>query len=299
MKVTILGTANAWGVNELAGASWPMKGVLSDGRTTVEFRRYRTSLLVETRDGKRILVDCGPDFAHQRREFKVGIPDAILITHPHFDHIGGLDDLNVYRLPGGLPIPVYAHPDCWTAIKHTKGFGYLVEPLGLVSEEHLRPFEDFSIGSVTVTPFPVEHSPHAPGAVGYAFAEQKGNEVKRVLYTGDLWAVSDPTHPLFANAFDVLIMECDRWQGLAGPSVGGGHMSFQEAVRWLTSGVFSDPKPKQVVFVHFGDNGPRGVATTYADWRSSIVDGLRRNGLACVMPNEDLVVGYEGLTFSV
>jgi predicted TIM-barrel fold metal-dependent hydrolase len=140
-----------------------------------------------------------------------------------------------------------------------------------------KPFEDFSIGSVKVTPFMVEHSPHAPGAVGYAFAEQKGNDV----------------------AFDVLIMKCDRWQGLAGPSVGGGHMSFQEAVRWLTTGVFSDPKPKQVVFVHFGDNGPRNVASAYADWRSSIVDDLRRNGLACVMPNEDLVVAYEGLTLSV
>jgi hypothetical protein len=54
MKITILGTANAWGPNPFLNppAPWPMRGVLSTG-IEIEIRKYRTSLLVEGYDGKK------------------------------------------------------------------------------------------------------------------------------------------------------------------------------------------------------------------------------------------------------
>ena len=78
-------------------------------------------------------------------------------------------------------------------------------------------------------------------------------------------------------------------------------MSFLEAVRFLANGAFSNPRPKQVVFVHFGDNGPnesRGpklARSGYKDWRDALISGLTSAGLGDVMPDQDAVVGYEGL----
>lgn len=299
MKVTVLGTANAWGPNPFLMPSplFPLTGTLGSGRT-VEIRKFRTSLLVETEDGKKILVDCGPDFSHQLKEFGFGELDAILITHPHLDHIGGLDELNLYRKTARLPIPTYATRACWDCIKNQRGLGYVVDPLRLVSENVLSTSagtRSLPIGSVTVIPFDVEHHPIAPGAVGFVFEESKEGHKTRILYTGDLWAVSNPNDDLFSEPLDVAIIECDRARGLAGSAFGGGHMSFEEAVRMLRDGVLSRSRPKQVVFVHFGDDGPNGTASTYDDWRNALVDGLRAAGLQDVMWDPDKVVGYEGL----
>jgi len=299
MKVTVLGTANAWGPNPYLNppAPWPMNGLLANG-TSVEIRKYRTSLLVEANDGATIIVDCGPDFSDQLKQFRFHVPDAILITHPHLDHICGLAEHNIYRPTGRLPIPVFATKACWDCIKNQRGLGYVVSPLGLVTENYL--FQDaavpsFSVGSVTITPFAVEHHSVAPGAVGYVFEETNKEHTKRVLYTGDLWAVSNPADPLFSRQFDVVIIECDRWDRLAGPAVGGGHMSFKEAVRMFNDGIFSNPLPRKVVFVHFGDHGPNGTGSTYMDWRNAVISALEQKGLSKVMPNTDEVIGYEGL----
>jgi len=55
-------------------------------------KRYRASALFEV-DGLRILVDCGPDFRSQMLRAGIRHLDAILLTHNHKDHTGGLDDV--------------------------------------------------------------------------------------------------------------------------------------------------------------------------------------------------------------
>lgn len=298
MEVKVLGTSNAWGPNPfLPEPPGPMTGRLSNG-TSVEIRKYRTSLLVTSADKKKILVDCGPDFLHQVREFKedIDIPDAVLLTHSHLDHIGGLDDLSLYRHI--RPIPTYATAVCWDTVVNERGFGYLV---GRVVAQRIlfrgQFANSFYIGSVRVTPFPVEHSPFAPGAVGYVFQETGDADQKCVLYTGDFWALSNPCHKLFESAFDYAIIECDRATGPVGPQVGGGHMSLQEAGRILRDGPLSRPRPKQVVFVHFGDEGPKGTPSSYADWRDGAISELATAGLVGeeLVKDEDAVIGYEGL----
>lgn len=59
-------------------------------------RRLRTSALVETDAGTHILIDCGPDFREQMLHQEFTRLDALLITHEHYDHVGGIDDVRPF-----------------------------------------------------------------------------------------------------------------------------------------------------------------------------------------------------------
>lgn len=55
-------------------------------------KRLRCSALWET-DSVRLLLDCGPDFRQQALLYGIRHLDGVLLTHEHYDHVGGLDDL--------------------------------------------------------------------------------------------------------------------------------------------------------------------------------------------------------------
>ena len=73
-------------------------------------RRLRTSAMLETDEGRRILIDCGPDFRQQMLSIPFRPMEAVLLTHEHYDHVGGLDDLRPFSVFGAAEI--YADPYC-------------------------------------------------------------------------------------------------------------------------------------------------------------------------------------------
>ena len=89
-RLTFLGTGTSQGV--------PMIGCGCDVCRSRDFRdkRLRASVLVEHEDMK-ILVDAGPDFRQQMLRAEVSHLDAILLTHNHKDHTGGLDDIRAFN----------------------------------------------------------------------------------------------------------------------------------------------------------------------------------------------------------
>ena len=97
MKLTFLGTGTSKGVPEI-GCTCPT--CLSTDRRD---KRLRVSALIET-DDARILIDCGPDFRMQM----LGIPfdriDGVLLTHEHYDHTGGIDDLRPFGIFGDIDV---------------------------------------------------------------------------------------------------------------------------------------------------------------------------------------------------
>ena len=89
-RLTFLGTGTSQGV--------PMIGCGCDVCRSSDPRdkRLRASALVDY-CGMRILIDAGPDFRQQMLREGVSHLDAILLTHNHKDHTGGLDDIRAFN----------------------------------------------------------------------------------------------------------------------------------------------------------------------------------------------------------
>lgn len=100
MKITVLGSGTSTGVPQV-GCTCPVCT-----STDPHDKRLRCSGLIETQ-GVRILIDCGPDFREQSLRLPDFQPiDGVLITHEHYDHVGGLDDLRPFC--HFRDVPVYA-----------------------------------------------------------------------------------------------------------------------------------------------------------------------------------------------
>lgn len=89
MKITFLGTGTSTGVPEIGCTCQVCQS------NNPKDKRLRTSALIETK-GKSILIDCGPDFRYQMLRDGHTSLDAVLVTHEHYDHVGGLDDLRPF-----------------------------------------------------------------------------------------------------------------------------------------------------------------------------------------------------------
>lgn len=100
IRLEFLGTGTSQGV--------PMIGCKCDVCSSEDQRdkRLRASVLVDW-CGKRILVDAGPDFRQQMLRAGVSKVDAILLTHNHKDHTGGLDDVRAFNYLEKAPTQIY------------------------------------------------------------------------------------------------------------------------------------------------------------------------------------------------
>lgn len=94
-------------------------------------RRLRTSALLEVQAGAgeplRLLVDAGPDLRQQALRAGLRRLDAVLITHHHYDHVGGLDDLRPFLFANRTPIPVYASAQTAAVLRRTFPYAFVDE----------------------------------------------------------------------------------------------------------------------------------------------------------------------------
>lgn len=160
MKLTFLGSGTSQGIPVIACDCDVCRS--EDPKD----KRLRCSALLEI-DGKRLVIDAGPDFRYQM--LRAGVKDirAILLTHEHKDHIGGLDDVRAFNWVKHGAVEVYA--DIRTKEVVFKDYSYAfseykypgVPEIGM----HVVGTRPFRIDDIEIVPVPVMH--HKLPVTGY------------------------------------------------------------------------------------------------------------------------------------
>ncbi len=152
LTITFLGTGTSGGVPMIACDC----EVCSS--TDQKDKRLRSSILVQS-GTTTIVVDTGPDFRTQMLNFGVKHIDAILFTHPHKDHIAGLDDVKAFTYFSNKPIQIYADALTEEALRRDFYYAFAETKYPGIPEIRLNTItlEPFIIGDIPVQPILVWH----------------------------------------------------------------------------------------------------------------------------------------------
>ena len=193
MRLTFLGTGTSCGVPTIGCQCRTCQS------TNAKDKRLRCSALIES-EQTQLLIDCGPDFRQQAMSLPFRRIDGILITHAHYDHMGGMDDIRPYCQFG--EINVYADPIA------RKG---LLQMLPYCFAEHRYPgvpaiqlheihkHEPFRIGDLDIMPIEVMH--HDLPILGY--------RIGRLTYITDMKTINDEELP-YIEGTEMLVVNALR-----------------------------------------------------------------------------------------
>ena len=194
--VTFLGTGTSHGV--------PMIGCdcTTCHSTDPRDSRLRPSIYVDVPGRGRILVDSSTDLRQQALRYHVTHIDAVVYTHPHADHILGLDDLRRFNMLQGGSIPCYADRRTWEALRKT--FFYVFDGItrqgGGVPQLEPREIDGpFEAAGVRIVPVPILHG-RTP-ILGLRFGS--------FAYLTDCSAIPDESWPLLGG-IDTLVIDALR-----------------------------------------------------------------------------------------
>ena len=157
MKLTFLGTGTSFGI--------PVIGCECVVCTSSDPRNKRTrhALLIEEGD-ETLLVDTPPELRLQLVEQGVRQVDHVFLTHPHADHVHGIDDLRIFSLRSERPLPVYVAEEY--AEEFRRRFAYIWGPEAgpapgtSIPDLELRVFTDreiLNLGGLEVQPIAFPH----------------------------------------------------------------------------------------------------------------------------------------------
>jgi phosphoribosyl 1,2-cyclic phosphate phosphodiesterase len=120
--------------------------------------RLRSSILVQS-DQTAFVIDTTPDFRYQMLREDVKKLDAVLFTHPHKDHVAGLDDVKAFCYFSGKPMDVYANEITEKALRREYMYIFEENKYPGIPEVNLHTIdlEPFFIGDIPVIPILVWH----------------------------------------------------------------------------------------------------------------------------------------------
>ena len=231
MKLTFLGTGTSTGVPQLR-CGCPTC-ISSDHRD----KRLRASVLIECANGINLLVDCGPDFYHQMlvmpRDLNLS---ALLITHQHYDHVGGMDDLRPY-CKNGIDFPIYCQADVERNLRERMPYAFAAKAYPGVphfSFHTISPLSPFYIDGIEILPLPVNH---------YKL-EIVGFRIGNMAYITDAKHV--PTETINAiKGIDTLVINALR------PEPHISHLSLPESLN-----VIAEIAPRHAYLTHISHDMP-------------------------------------------
>ncbi|MBQ1253472.1 MAG: MBL fold metallo-hydrolase [Alistipes sp.] len=256
MKVTLLGTGTSQGV--------PTIGCRCEVCQSQDWhdKRLRCSAMVEC-CGVRIVIDAGPDFRQQMLRTGVRRIDAILLTHQHKDHTGGLDDVRAFNFvdyPTIHPIDIYANAA--TAASVRKDFDYAFVENKYIGAPEMRLHEisaeePFKVKEVEIVPIQGKHSERF-SVLGF--------RIGRFAYLTDFKQI-EPTQVEKLKGVDTLVVNALRFEPHH------SHFNVAEA-----TALIEQVKPRQAYLTHLS----HGIGL-HQKTDALLPDGIR--------------LGYDMLTF--
>ncbi|MEM9332847.1 MAG: MBL fold metallo-hydrolase [Pseudomonadota bacterium] len=229
LRFTILGCGSSPGVPRIHG-DW---GACDPQEP--RNRRTRCSLLVEriSKNGKTtVVVDTSPDFREQMLKANVEALDAVLYTHPHADHVHGIDDLRGFALAQRQRIEIYA--DRQTQERLDQGFGYCFkQPEGsmyppILNSNMLKAGSAVMIagkgGNIHALPVLQIHGPIA--SLGFRFSSSADFSAHGLCYSPDASDIPAESYSSLQN-LDCWIIDALQYK----PHV--SHFSLSEALEWI------------------------------------------------------------------
>lgn len=228
-------------------------------------KRLRASAWIRIR-GKSFLIDTSTDLRQQALRERIPRVDAVLFTHPHADHVHGIDELRSFNFVQRQSIPVYGNE--WTRTELVQKFSYIFEPPkyvegGGIPQLTLQPVDSawarFDVLGVPVTPIALQHG--SKECLGYRF--------DRIAYVTDCSYI--PASSLNRmRGLDVLVLDCLRLQ----PH--GTHFNLDQALAMV-----EELKPGRTYLTHLSHD------FEYATWNG-------RPGRKRRLP-KSVYLAYDGL----
>lgn len=229
MKLTFLGTGTSQGVPVIGCDCEVCRSEAHHDK------RLRTSAMLEWQD-KRIIIDAGPDFRYQMLREGVRHIDAILLTHEHKDHTGGIDDVRAFNFvdyPKAIHTThIFGNEPTITAIKRDFHYAFAKDKYRGVPEIELHTFDtdhSFTIAGLEVQPIVGDHSDRFR-SIGFRFGS--------LAYLTDMnYIASEEIAKL--DGVNTLVINALRWEKHS------SHFSVDEAVEIIKRIV-----PKRAYLTH-------------------------------------------------
>lgn len=121
-------------------------------------KRLRSSILIQS-PTTTVVIDTTPDFRYQMLRLGIKKLDAVLFTHPHKDHIAGLDDVRAFNFFQHKPMPLYGNSMTLDAVMRDFAYAFADKKYPGVPELELNEItlDPFTIGDIPVIPIHVWH----------------------------------------------------------------------------------------------------------------------------------------------
>lgn len=177
-------------------------------------KRLRSSILVQS-EKTTLVVDTGPDFRYQMLREKVKRLDAVVFTHPHKDHLAGLDDIRAFNFLTKMPIDVYA--DSLTEEAVRRDFYYAF------SDTKYPGIPELNLNTITLDPFMVGDIPVIPILVWHLKMPVMGFRFGKFTYITDANRIDEESKEKIRGS-EVLVLNALRKEKHI------SHFSLQEAI---------------------------------------------------------------------
>ena len=194
-KLYFLGTGTSGGVPSLGCTCEVCKS--SDPHDS----RLRTAAMIETAS-TRLLIDCGPDIRQQLMDKEFRRIDGVLVTHSHYDHVGGVDDLRPYCTLGDIDL--YANSQAVRAIKQMMYYCFtdrLYPGVPRLRLNTIYPHKPLIIGDIQVMPVEVVHDK----------LPILGFRIGSLAYITDIKYIDNANMELIRGV-DCLVVSALRWE---------------------------------------------------------------------------------------